>query len=138
MMKKLILLLFVFWGCWLSSPMAFAMNDQANIPPSYQFQSTSTCPSAVGQSAFAPSAVFAPGCSTPAGPRSPRRSGSYNPWDEDGNGEIDTGDPTGEAIGQINTPVGSPMVLLLMAVAYLCVRYTMRHRRRAQRMMDKH
>ena len=125
MQKKLIVLLFVFWGCLLSSPVAFAQSGQISTPPAYQFQSTSTCPSAVGQSSFATSRVYEPGCSAPMSP--PRRKDAWNPWGEEGEG-----DPTDEGIGLVNTPIGSPLVLLMMAMIYLFVRFTLRKRSEAE------
>jgi hypothetical protein len=74
---------------------------------SYQFRSTS---------AYTPTmntTVYTPGSSTPFGaPTRPRRSGS---------GDIDEeeDDPIGDPMGYIDTPVGEPLVLLLMAVVYL-------------------
>lgn len=118
MMKKMLLLL-VFWGCTLSSAWALDMNTQQNSTfPSYQFQSTSTCSSAVGNSTFVSTTVYAPCSSAPSS--KPRRLRSeYNPWDEDGDGNVDSGDPTGYGIGNVNTPVGEPLVLLLLAMIYL-------------------
>ena len=121
MKKKLILLLLVLWGCMSSFASAFVEIEQGSTPPAYQFQSTSTCPSAVGQSAFATSAVTAPCSDAPVSQR--RRSGAWNPWGEEGEG-----DPSGEGIGQVNTPIGSPMALLLMAMLYLLLRICARMR----------
>ena len=75
-----------------------------DIRPAYQFQSTST---------FAPTThvtVYTPGSGTPYGaPTRPRRSGI----------DDEEEDPEGEELGQIPTPIGSPLVLLLMAVLYI-------------------
>ena len=71
-----------------------------DIQPTYQFRSTS---------AYAPTVsitVYTPGSSTPY--YGPRRDPA-NPW----------GDPDDdEEIGQMKTPVGEPLVLLLMAMLY--------------------
>lgn len=114
MMKKMILLL-VFWGCALSSAWALDMNTQKNSTfPAYQFQSTSTCSSVVGNSSFASTTVYAPCSSAPSS--KPRRSeGNYNPWDDSGD---DEGNPSGQGVGEVDTPIGEPFVLLLMAGAY--------------------
>lgn len=77
-------------------------------PPSYQFRSTSSCTSVVGASA-----IYQPEV-TPAfsAPSRPRRSG----W----------GDPESEneqELGQVDTPIGEPIVLLLMALLYAVGRY---------------
>ena len=112
-MKKLIVLL-VFWIGLVSSAWAFDMNAQLSTPPSYQFQSTSTCLSVVGNSTFTTTTVYAPGCSSPSGASRPRRS----LWDE----EDEEGNPSGEGVGNVDTPVGEPMVLLLLALGYLLVK----------------
>lgn len=115
MTKKLILLLFVFCGCLLSSTPMYAQVDQLSTPPSYQFQSTSTYSSVVGESSFSSTPVYSPGASEPIN-RSPRRD-SWNPWGEEGGG-----DPSDEGIGQVNTPVGSPLCLIGIALIYgLCL-----------------
>ena len=125
MMKKLLIILLVFWGCMVSSARASEQTPRWETMPSFQFQSTATCASAVGSSAFATTTVYEPCCSAPG---KPRKSGSYNPWDEDGNGVWDEGDPTGQAIGQVDTPLASPLILLLFAALYLLTRSF--HRRR--------
>lgn len=110
MMKKLLILL-VFWIATLSSAWAFESNVQRSMPPAYQFQSTSAYKSMTRGSSFESTANYTPYTSTPSsGPSySPRRR---SPWDEDG-------DPTEEGIGNVNTLVGEPYTLLLMAALYL-------------------
>jgi hypothetical protein len=98
------------------SAWAFDNTAQPAAFPSYQFQSTSAYAPVVGNSAYS-SQVSAPFTGT-APANTLRRTGSYNPWDEDGDGTIDTGDPTGQEIGVVDTPVGDIpwlfMVLLMM------------------------
>ncbi len=114
MMKKMLLLL-VFWGCTVSSAWAFERTVQLSTAPAYQFQSTSAYPSMTGGSTFASTTVYAPCSSAPSS--KPRRSeGNYNPWDDSGD---DEGNPSGQGVGEVDTPIGEPLVLLLMAVAYL-------------------
>lgn len=108
MMKKMLLLL-VFWGCTVSSAWAFERTVQLSTAPAYQFQSTSAYPSMTGGSTFASTANYTPYSAAPSS--GPRRSETYNPFDE--------GEPTGQGVGEVDTPVGEPLVLLLMAVAYL-------------------
>ena len=76
-----------------------------DIRPAYQFQSTST---------FAPTThvtVYTPGSGTPYGAPYRQRKG-IDDEEEDPGGD-------GTEIGQIPTPIGSPLILLLMAVLYL-------------------
>jgi hypothetical protein len=49
-----------------------------------------------------------------------------DPWDED---EEDPVDPTDPEIGVVDTPVGSPLVLLLFAGIYLLYRRKNRSKR---------
>ena len=124
MKKKLMIFLFVLWGCMISSAFAYTYPAQSVSAPTYQFQSTSTVTSVVGQSSFTSSTIYAPCSNAPAS--KPRRAGEYNPWDEDGDGAFDPwgddNDPTGEEIGQVNTPIGSPWILLVCAVGYIIIR----------------
>ncbi|MBR0194751.1 MAG: hypothetical protein IJQ32_00700 [Paludibacteraceae bacterium] len=74
----------------------------ADIQPAYQFRSTS---------AYAPTmniAVYTPGSSSPIG--EPRRV------------RMDMDDEEGDEMGVINTPIGEPWVLLLLAVVYIFYR----------------
>ena len=74
-----------------------------DIRPAYQFQSTST---------FAPTThvtVYTPGSGTPYGAPYRQRKGDID----------DEEDPEGSEVGQIPTPIGSPLILLLMVVLYL-------------------
>ena len=71
-----------------------------DIRPAYQFQSTST---------FAPTThvtVYTPGSGTPYGAPYRQRKGGID-------------DEEGDEVGLINTPVGEPWVLLLMALVFL-------------------
>lgn len=82
-----------------------------DIAPSCTFRSTSSFTPVMGTSAYS-SEVYTPGAGSPFGPR---RSES-NPWDEE------EGDPTGPEVGQVDTPVGSPLVLLLFAVLFIVLK----------------
>ena len=82
------------------------------VRPAYQFRSTSV---------YAPTTsvtVYSPGSSTPF--KSP-----YRPRRDDIDEEED---PEGDPTGYIDTPVGEPMVLLLMAMLYtmVCIIYRMK------------
>ena len=77
-----------------------------DIEPTYQFRSTS---------AYTPTAsitVYTPGSSAPY--YGPRRD-PVNPWGSDPDDD--------EEIGQMKTPVGEPLILLLMALLYAVGRY---------------
>jgi hypothetical protein len=83
------------------------------MQPTYQFRSTS---------AYTPTmntTVYTPGSSTPFGaPTRPRRSDIDEEED----------DPSGDPTGYIDTPIGEPLVLLLMALLYAAGRYIARRK----------
>lgn len=89
-------------------------NQAAYTHPTYRFHSTSAYTATVGSSAYS-STISSPFAAySPMG--TSRKAKAYNPWDEDD-------DPTGEELGVVNTPIGEPLILLLMALGYLlCVR----------------
>lgn len=73
--------------------------------PSYQFRSTSTFTPIVGERSYISTQSYSPGASKPYRAKT---------WNED------AGDPEGEEIAVITEqPLGSPLILLLMAVLYL-------------------
>ena len=84
---------------------------QTNLP-TYNFRSTSAYAPMVGTSTYTVQ-VYAPGASSPM--RGPRREGEYNPWDEEYD---DEGNPGGLPVGQMETPVGEPLILLVFALLY--------------------
>lgn len=79
--------------------------------PTYQFRSTSAYSSSFSGSAYAPQ-VTTPYATRAAGSK-PRRS---NPWSEDE--YDDEGNPQGQEVGLMDTPVGEPFILLIMALFY--------------------
>ncbi len=89
---------------WSSKPM---MSEDVNTD--YQFRSTSTCTPIVGSTPY----ISDGGITTAGAPQCGPRRG---PWD--GNWESDA-DPIGV---YANTPIGEPLVLLLMALAYIVCR----------------
>ena len=113
MKKFMMILLLVLWGCTVSSLKAFETNAQWATPPAYQFQSTSTCSSVVGNSTFITTTVYAPGCSSPSRVSRPRRS----LWDDDD----EEGNPSGQGVGNVDTPIGEPLILLLFALLYMLI-----------------
>lgn len=115
--KNLIILFLVFGGCTLSSVWAYPFTEQPIVSPSFQFQSTSTCISTVGSSSFTTTTVYEPGCYAPSHAIR-KTTGSYNPWDENGDGTMDKTDPSGLQIGQVDTPIDTPQVLLIFALLY--------------------
>lgn len=127
MIKKKILLL-VLWLLMLPFTGAATITTQPASFPEYRFQSTSTCPSVVGSSAFTTTMVYTP---YSAAPRTGlRRTESWSPgsWDDgdpwDGPGEDDY--PTGVLPNP--APVGEPLILLLMAMLYAAGRYIARRK----------
>jgi hypothetical protein len=80
--------------------------------PTYQFRSTSAYSSSFSGSAYA-TQVTTPYATRAAGSK-PRRS---NPWDEDA--YDDEGNPQGQEVGMMYTPIGEPFILLMMALFYL-------------------
>ena len=129
MIKKKILLL-VLWLLMLPFTGAATITTQPASFPEYRFQSTSTCPSVVGSSAFTTTMVYTP---YSAAPRTGfRRTESWTPGDWDGEGDGDDwGDPSGEnptGVLPNPAPVGEPLVLLLMALLYAAGRYIARRK----------
>ena len=102
MMKKVLMVLFVFLGSLLSTICAFEQTLPWAEKPTYQFRSTSTIASTVGGS-YTP-AVAKPFASQNAPASRPRRAM----------------DPDDDEIG--NIPVGEPTVLLLLAMLYMLCR----------------
>ena len=89
---------------WSATP-TFSSDRQLN----YQFRSTSSYTPTMHTT------VYQPGLSSPTyAPIGPRLTGS---WDDE---------PDGEELGQVNTPVGEPLVLLLFAALFLFRMYRKR------------
>lgn len=92
-----------------------------DIAPSCSFHSTSSYAPIVGATTYTSNTIFEPGASY-----SPNRMRKSDPWDED---EEDPVDPTDPEIGVVDTPVGSPLVLLLFAGIYIVYRRKNRSKR---------
>ena len=116
----------MLFGCTMSSAFAYNQTKQSaswsntlssyeSAPPSYCFRSTSAYTSVVGNTTS-----FTPLADDPyagiAKIGGMRRDG--NPWDLDDPGEDD--DPIGVVADP--APVGTPLVMLLMALAYIGLR----------------
>lgn len=78
-----------------------------DIAPSCTFRSTSSYAPIVGQTTYTSSASF-----EPVGQSAPYRMRRG----------MDDEDPEGDAVGNIDTPVGSPLVLLLFAVLFIVLK----------------
>ena len=105
---------------WANTPYSSVQSTLADnnvgraTPPSYEFRSTTTFTSAVGNSTFSSSSLNEP--FTVYGPETnSRKSG----WDDD---------PDDNGIGIVDnpTPVGEPLVLLLLALLYIACRTIIR------------
>lgn len=111
-MKKMMILLLVLWGCmtssvWASTPAkqwgyqpVYAIRAES---PTYQFRSTSTCASTLGNSIYVSTDT-----NTSAGMVGKKIRKNTNPWDI-----------TEPPVGEIDTPVGEPYILLLLAFLWI-------------------
>ena len=77
----------------------------ADIQPAYQFHSTSVYTPTVNVT------VYTPGSSSPASGPNRMRRGIDDEED----------DPAGLEVGQVDTPVGEPFILLLFAMLYMLI-----------------
>ena len=92
-------------SAWRTKPVM--SNDL--YPADYRFQSTSTYTPVVGKTSYTTAETY-----NPFETSSPRRARSeYDPWNDT--------DPSEElAVGEVGaTPIGSPLILLLLAMLYL-------------------
>ena len=80
-----------------------------DMQPAYQFRSTSAYNPTVNVT------VYTPGCSSPA-PAGPKRA-KKSIWDDD----EEEGNPSGQGVGNVDTPVGEPLILLLFALLYMLI-----------------
>jgi len=85
---------------WRSTP-----TMSSDVQPNYQFRSTSTYKPIVGQTPYVSRTTYSPGASRP------RRN---NPWD-------DSGDPTGQGVGNVDTPIGDIPYILMAVMAGIYV-----------------
>lgn len=124
----------MLWGCVMSSAYAYDQAAQTSswrtmptysvqptyapampssvtnysTPPAYNFKSTSTCPSVVGNSVFS-STVYTPYSNA----TNPIRRTEGSGWDEDE-------DPDENEIGVVTAqPIGEPFILLVLALLYV-------------------
>ena len=98
-----------------NSPFRYTLVQGKTAPNAMQFRSTSAYPSVVGESNI----FFKEGTTTPVGSPTPY----YTP-SRMRKGDIDEeeDDPQGDPQGYIDTPIGEPMILLLLALGYLLVK----------------
>lgn len=94
-------------AAWRTTP---TMSNQTR--PAYQFRSTSNCAPVVGSTSYTSATVYTPGASSPSS-NAPYRA---KKGDFDEPGDDDTG------IGNVPTPVGEPLILLLFALGYIAFR----------------
>ena len=89
-------------SAWRSTPAL-----STDVQPNYQFRSTSSFTPIVGQTSYTSTTSF-----TPVGQYRP---GSIRRGIDDEEPE----DPTDPEIGVVDTPVGEPMILLLLALLFI-------------------
>ena len=96
-------------------PFHYTLVQGKTAPNTISFRSTSAYPSVVGESNI----FFTEETTTPVGSPTP-----YYVPSRMRKGDIDeeTDDPSGDPVGGINTPIGEPLVLLLLAGMYLFVK----------------
>ena len=81
--------------------------------PEYRFQSTSTCAPIVGQTSYTTAETY-----NPFQASAPHRvRAEYNPWED----EPDDDDENYHPVGELDdpAPIGSPFILLIMALIYI-------------------
>lgn len=88
-----------------AAPAAWRTTPTMSECPTYQFRSTSSYTPIVGQRSYTATEVYTPG----GGPHKAKKDEEwgYNPEEDE------------EPIGEWNTPVGEPLIMLVMAVALL-------------------
>ncbi len=116
--KKILKYLFALWLLVSCESAVFAYTQAAppsawrttptlstDIQPNYQFRSTSTYAPVVGTTSYLSTSttVYTPGTSGP-------NRAKKDVWDDE---------PGDDAIGNLNTPVGDPMILILFALAFI-------------------
>jgi hypothetical protein len=86
-------------AAWRTTPV---MSE--DVRPNYEFRSTSSYAPVVGTTSYLSTSttVYTPGTS---GPNRAKKD-----WDDE---------PDDDAIGNLNTPVGDPMILILFALAFI-------------------
>ena len=113
--KHWLVLWLLMWGCVVSSAATYqpattwsgTPTTSEDVRPGYQFHSTSSTPM-MGSTRYS-STIYTPGATSPYGPRKVKY---YDPWSDDYDPE---GNPQGEEIGQVNTPIGDITPWMVMA-----------------------
>ena len=95
-------------SAWRTKPV---MSNE--LYPEYHFQSTSTYTPVVGKTTYTTTETYNP--FQASSPKRIRRA--YNPWED----EPDDDDENDDPVGQVKdpAPIGSPLVLLVLAMLYL-------------------
>jgi len=88
-------------SAWRSTPAL-----STDVQPNYQFRSTSTITPIVGQTSYTSAS-------------SDLKIGQYRPGSIRRGIDDEEDDPSGDPIGLIDTPVGEPMVLLMLAFLFM-------------------
>ena len=102
-------------------PFSYTLVQGKTAPNVMPFRSTSSCPSVVGNSNI----FYSEGATTPVGSPTPYYVPSRV---RKGDMDDEEDDPQGDPQGFIDTPVGEPLILLLLAFLYILYRRTRRTR----------
>ena len=95
-------------SAWRTKPVM-----SSDLYPEYHFQSTSTYTPVVGKTAYTTTETYNP--FQASSPKRIRRA--YNPWEDEPEDDDENNDPVGQVKDQ--APIGSPLVLLVLAMLYL-------------------
>lgn len=95
-------------SAWRTKPV---MSNE--LYPEYHFQSTSTYTPVVGKTTYTTTETYNP--FQASSPKRIRRA--YNPWEDEPDDDDENNDPVGQVKDQ--APIGSPLVLLVLAMLYL-------------------
>ena len=98
-------------GLTETRPFRYTLVQGKTAPNAMPFHSTSAYPSVIGESNI----FFTEETTTPVGSPTPHNAPSRVRMDW-------TTTPDGPEVGQVDTPIGEPMVLLLLALGYLLVK----------------
>ena len=95
-------------SAWRTKPVM-----SSDLSPEYHFQSTSTYTPVVGKTSYTTTETYNP--FQASSPNRIRRA--YNPWEDEPDDDDEDNDPVGQV--SLPAPIGSPLVLLVLAMLYI-------------------